>query len=184
LAIKGKVIIKYLAVTFFVSVLDGKHGSGDSYFPLVSTVKMYGYALFGVQQPRYAEYYKNLGHLDWLSYSLDDGDPYPFSQTLPPELSQGYVAIGSVVLTNVPDGIHTVTVQGQTTLNMSNYNLSQEFSANITFTKNTGPVPTLTSSPLPSIGVSSVDNLALRCFSSFSRNSFQKQRKKVNQNLS
>ena len=85
---------------------------------------MYGYALFGVQQPRYAEYYKNSAHLDWLSYSLDDGDPYPFSQTLPPELSQGYVAIGSVVLTNMPDGIHTVTAQGQTTLNMSNYNIS------------------------------------------------------------
>ncbi len=108
-----------------------------SYFdvPLVVTIQFFSYT------------YDSIETLDWLNYSLDGKTFTPMTLTpMPSSYGPGYFRVGSAVITDLPDGIHTVFIQGQTTFG----NIKENIQANVTFTTNTHITPTPTVPEFPS----------------------------------
>ncbi|MGD6808442.1 MAG: hypothetical protein ACQCN3_01955 [Candidatus Bathyarchaeia archaeon] len=58
----------------------------------------------------------------------------------PANCSPDYFRVGSAVINDLPDGTHTVFIQGQTTIG----NIKRAIDANVTFTINTQHAPTPT----------------------------------------
>ena len=89
----------------------------------------------------------NIEHVDWLRYSLDGQSPVPLrfkaeASTYPYfiEISENYY------LYNLPDGRHTIVIEGETTSNKA-LSLSTYFWVDTT---PASPSPTITPSPSPS----------------------------------
>ncbi len=93
--------------------------------PLNVTVQMFGFI------------YHNMETLKSLNYSLDGQATVPIALIAPSDLSPGYQVHGNDVLAGLADGVHSVTVYGETAIS----GLSENFNATVSFEvdKSTSP---------------------------------------------
>ena len=89
--------------------------------PLNVTIQIFG------QTPQ------SLERLNSLNYSLDGQPDVPISFAYPSSYGPGYYLDGNGTLSGLSDGIHNVTVRGETTIGAEN----KDFNATISFTVDT-----------------------------------------------
>jgi hypothetical protein len=81
--------------------------------------------------------YHNMETLKSLNYSLDGQAAVPMTLIAPSDLSPGYQVHGNGVLTGLVDGVHSVTVYGETAIS----GLSENFNATVSFRVDTSTPP-------------------------------------------
>ena len=94
---------------------------------------------------------QSLEHLNSLNYSLDDQQDAPILFEYPSSYGPGYYLDGNGTLSGLADGVHSLTVQGETTIGAE----KKYFNATISFTVDT------TFEPFPLLPVAAVSVVVL-----------------------
>jgi hypothetical protein len=89
--------------------------------------------------------YHNIETIRWLNYSLDGQADNPMTLIVPSDLHQGYYVYGNDMLTGLSDGIHSLTIYGETAISglTGNFNATVSFIVDTSNTPITEPFPTL-----------------------------------------
>lgn len=75
-----------------------------SNIPLNVTVQIFGFL------------FHNMEHIKWLNYSLDGEMPIPMVLIIPSEYPPGYYVYANDFLTELSEGVHNLTIYGETAL--------------------------------------------------------------------
>jgi hypothetical protein len=81
--------------------------------------------------------YNNIERIRWLNYSLDGQAAVPLELIVPSNLSPGYYVYGNGVLTGLSDGVHNITLYGETYVG----GLTGNFTETVSFTVDTSTTP-------------------------------------------
>jgi hypothetical protein len=100
--------------------------------------------------------YHNMETIRWLNYSLDGQTAIPMTLIVPLDLYPGYYVYGNDVLTGLSDGMHNLTIHGETAIS----GLSRNFNTTISFRVDTSTTPVAEPFPTTLVATASAASMA------------------------